>query len=152
MRKIRDDRTIGDRVADSIAEFGGSWKFIFLFSGFLAVWCSVNSIALFSGVAWDRPPFILLNLILSFIAAFQAPFIMMSQNRQAKKQDEAYRMLFAEIKELVQKDLEIDSQDVQDIHAMLQTLMAMKSEHHEDTKKVLELLLKVAKIRNDEVH
>ncbi|CAA7599854.1 Protein of unknown function DUF1003 [Acididesulfobacillus acetoxydans] len=72
-----------DRLADRIAAFGGSWKFIILFSLFLLSWVILNSVRFF----WhfDPPPFILLNLVLSFIAAFQAPIIMMSQNRQAAR-------------------------------------------------------------------
>lgn len=72
-----------DRMADRIAEFGGSWKFIILFSIFLIAWMVLNTYLLFR--PFDKPPFILLNLILSFIAAFQAPIILMSQNRQSQR-------------------------------------------------------------------
>jgi uncharacterized membrane protein len=75
---------LGERVADMVAEFGGSWKFIILFSGVMAVWMVVNSFLLRAG-AFDPYPYILLNLILSTLAAVQAPIIMMSQNRQAAK-------------------------------------------------------------------
>ena len=71
-----------DRVADKVAAFGGSWTFIIIFASFLVIWIVINSLA-FLGMQFDPKPFILLNLILSFIAAFQAPIIMMSQNRQA---------------------------------------------------------------------
>lgn len=70
-----------DRIADRIAAFGGSWAFIGLFGSFLAAWVFWNVLGLLP--RFDPPPFILLNLILSFVAAFQAPIIMMSQNRQA---------------------------------------------------------------------
>jgi uncharacterized membrane protein len=73
-----------DRVADRIAAFGGSWKFILIFACVLAVWILWNVLP-FVGVHFDPVPFILLNLCLSFIAAFQAPVIMMSQNRQAER-------------------------------------------------------------------
>lgn len=73
-----------DRLADQIAAFGGSWKFIIIFSTFLAVWILWNSLP-FIYPHFDSHPFILLNLCLSFIAAFQAPVIMMSQNRQATR-------------------------------------------------------------------
>ncbi len=76
--------TFGERVADRIATFGGSWNFILLFLGFLVLWMLVNILAFF-GRAFDPYPFILLNLILSCIAALQAPVIMMSQNRQEEK-------------------------------------------------------------------
>ena len=73
-----------DRVADKVAAFGGSWTFIIIFASFLTIWIVINSLA-FLGMQFDPKPFILLNLILSFIAAFQAPIIMMSQNRQAAR-------------------------------------------------------------------
>lgn len=72
-----------DRLADRIASFGGSWLFISSFAIVLAVWIVWNTLRLTIPFHFDKPPFILLNLCLSFIAAFQAPIIMMSQNRQA---------------------------------------------------------------------
>jgi uncharacterized membrane protein len=77
--------TTGQRLADKVAEFGGSWPFIILFGSAMAVWISLNSLWLFNGEAFDPYPFILLNLVLSTLAALQAPIIMMSQNRQASK-------------------------------------------------------------------
>jgi uncharacterized membrane protein len=76
--------TLGQRLADRIASFGGSWSFIGLFGFVLLTWIVVNSIALMSR-PFDPYPFILLNLVLSCIAAMQAPIIMMSQNRQESK-------------------------------------------------------------------
>ena len=73
-----------DRVADKVAAFGGSWTFIIIFASFLFIWIFINVLP-FLGIQFDPKPFILLNLILSFIAAFQAPIIMMSQNRQAAR-------------------------------------------------------------------
>lgn len=75
---------LADRLADVVAEFGGSWKFILLFSGAMVGWMVVNSFLLRAG-AFDPFPYILLNLVLSTLAAIQAPIIMMSQNRQAAK-------------------------------------------------------------------
>jgi uncharacterized membrane protein len=72
----------GERVADRVAAFGGSWKFIGLFTGAMAIWILFNTIR---GQAFDPYPFILLNLLLSCLAALQAPVIMMSQNRQAAR-------------------------------------------------------------------
>jgi uncharacterized membrane protein len=74
-------RTFGELLADRIAEFGGSWGFILIFGVILAVWIGVNSVALLSK-PFDPYPYILLNLVLSCLAAIQAPVIMMSQNRQ----------------------------------------------------------------------
>jgi uncharacterized membrane protein len=76
--------TFGQRLSDSIAKFGGSWRFIIFFMSFLILWMIVNVIFL-TVKAFDPFPFILLNLILSCIAAIQAPVIMMSQNRQEEK-------------------------------------------------------------------
>ena len=76
--------TKGDRVADKISEVAGSWSFIIIFISFLVFWILLNSILL-GTKAIDPYPFILLNLVLSCIAALQAPIIMMSQNRQAEK-------------------------------------------------------------------
>ncbi len=75
--------SFGDRLADRIALFGGSWSFIIIFLSTMAVWIMANTIFLLKG--FDPYPFILLNLILSCIAALQAPVIMMSQNRKETK-------------------------------------------------------------------
>lgn len=77
--------TFGQKVADKIAAFGGSWSFIGLFFTFIIVWILLNTLWLTGNDAFDNYPFILLNLGLSTLAAFQAPIIMMSQNRQAAK-------------------------------------------------------------------
>ena len=80
---IEEQLTMGDRVADSVARFGGSWSFIIAFGVVLVAWVAVNVVL--STRAWDPFPFILLNLVLSMLAAVQAPVIMMSQNRQDAK-------------------------------------------------------------------
>jgi len=79
--------TTGQRIADKVATFGGSWTFIISFGVFLLIWISIN-IYWLSNKGFDPYPFILLNLILSCIAAMQAPVIMMSQNRQEAKDRE----------------------------------------------------------------
>ena len=76
--------TKGQRISDRVARFGGSWKFIISFGIILTLWISFNVIAL-TAYQFDPYPFILMNLILSCIAALQAPIIMMSQNRQEEK-------------------------------------------------------------------
>lgn len=87
MRRLNEEyhlkTTWSDRLADKIAAFGGSWRFIIFFAVFLFLWMGWNLFS--SKYYFDQPPFILLNLILSFIAAFQAPVILMSQNRQAMR-------------------------------------------------------------------
>ena len=81
--KEKEKYTLGQRAADSIAKFAGSWAFIFSFTGVLIMWMVVN--AILASKAFDPHPFILLNLVLSCVAAIQAPLIMMSQNRQEEK-------------------------------------------------------------------
>lgn len=76
--------TIGQKIADKVAAFGGSWTFIITFFTFLIIWMAIN-IWVFTAKPFDPYPFILLNLILSCLAAIQAPIIMMSQNRQEQK-------------------------------------------------------------------
>ncbi len=80
---IDEEETFGERIADMVARFGGSWTFIIAFGITLSVYTTIN--ALLRGKAWDPYPFILLNLFLSMLAAIQAPVIMMSQNRQDTK-------------------------------------------------------------------
>src|SRR5512143_3291024 len=99
--EIEQKYTFGERLADRIAAFGGSWTFIIIFGAVLLVWITINSIALMSR-PFDPYPYILLNMVLSCLAALQAPVIMMSQNRQEAKDriraDHDYRVnLKAEI-------------------------------------------------------
>ncbi len=82
-RKSRESLTLGERVADKVAKTAGSWAFIFSFCGVLIAWIVSNAILLTK--PFDPYPFILLNLLLSCVAALQAPVIMMSQNRQEEK-------------------------------------------------------------------
>jgi uncharacterized membrane protein len=83
--KFHESLTFGQLVADKIASFGGSWAFISIFFAFIIGWIVLNTVWLIGEAAFDPYPFILLNLGLSSLAAFQAPIIMMSQNRQAAK-------------------------------------------------------------------
>lgn len=83
-----DDRTFGERVADGVARLGGSWTFIGMFMVFLGVWVTTN-VWLLRAHPFDPYPFIFLNLLLSMLAALQAPVIMMSQNRHAERDREA---------------------------------------------------------------
>jgi CRP/FNR family cyclic AMP-dependent transcriptional regulator len=91
--EMEDKMTVGDRVADTVATFGGSWPFIFLFGGVMIFWIIINLIFVWKHTgnafnaegSFDPYPFIALNLLLSMTAAFQAPIIMMSQNRASQK-------------------------------------------------------------------
>jgi len=85
-QEYEDVMSVGERIADRIAAFGGSWTFILSFIGLLIVWVILNSVILVRfGTPFDHYPFVFLNLILSMLAALQAPVIMMSQNRQSAK-------------------------------------------------------------------
>jgi len=81
---LQAESSTGQRLADLIARVGGSWSFIVAFFLFLVFWCVVNTVVLLTR-AFDPYPFIFLNLVLSMLAAIQAPIIMMSQNRQAER-------------------------------------------------------------------
>jgi uncharacterized membrane protein len=84
---FEEGRSFGERLADRIAAFGGSWTFILIFAAAIAIWVLFNTVLLLRAGSepFDPYPFILLNLFLSLVAAIQAPIIMMSQNRQAAK-------------------------------------------------------------------
>ncbi|MDH2327100.1 DUF1003 domain-containing protein [Cereibacter sp. SYSU M97828] len=82
---IGNEATFGQRLADRVAGFGGSWTFIIAFAAVLAVWVAINTALLPLRDVFDPYPFVFLNLVLSMLAAIQAPVIMMSQNRQGMK-------------------------------------------------------------------
>lgn len=117
---IEEQETFGERIADSVASFGGSWAFIITFAVVLIVYSGVNVVLGKSG--WDPYPFILLNLFLSMLAAIQAPVIMMSQNRQDKKDRlrgeldfDVNKRAASEIQGLARK-LNMLSEKIDDIH------------------------------------
>jgi len=83
---IRAKRTFGQKASDSLTKRMGSWTFIILFLIFLIAWILLNTCWIIFGQAWDKKPFIMLNLALSCLAAIQAPIILMSQNREAEKE------------------------------------------------------------------
>jgi CRP/FNR family transcriptional regulator, cyclic AMP receptor protein len=133
---MEEHYTVGQRVADRVAAFGGSWTFIFIFGGILLTWMAANTLLLAhlgsgeTGAQWDPYPYILLNLMLSTLAALQAPVIMMSQNRAAEKDRLAAEQDFKVnlkselmLEELVRKQRERDGQ----IDAVLHTLGALQS-------------------------
>jgi len=112
--------TFGERLADRIATFGGSWTFILAFGAVLVVWITLNVVALF-GRPFDPFPFILLNLVLSCLAAIQAPVIMMSQNRQ-----EAKDRLRAEHDYRVNLKAELE---IRQLHAKIDQLLSHQWQH-----------------------
>ncbi|WP_238885095.1 DUF1003 domain-containing protein [Clostridium sp. YIM B02551] len=124
-----ENATLGQRTADKIAAFGGSWTFIITFGLVLAIWIIGNAVIL-SNKAFDPYPFVFLNLILSCLAAIQAPIIMMSQNRQSEKD-----RLTAETDYLVNLKSEIV---IEELHYKIDLLM----EQQEEYRKNQEILLK----------
>ena len=122
--------TLGQRAADAIAKFAGSWAFIFAFTGVLILWMVINTIL--AADAFDPFPFILLNLVLSCVAAIQAPLIMMSQNRQEEKDRRR-----AENDYKVNLKTEIMIEDLYDkVNAILakQSALEKKLQEQEETK------------------
>ncbi len=127
---IEQDATRGEKIADSVAKFGGSWTFIITFGVVLIVYTSLN--ILLALKAWDPYPFILLNLFLSMLAAIQAPVIMMSQNRQDTKDRlrgeldfEVNRRAEAEIQGLARK-LNLLDDRIGDVHDLLREKLGVK--------------------------
>lgn len=128
----KEKYTLGQRAADSIAKFAGSWAFIFSFSGVLILWMVVN--VLLAARAFDPYPFILLNLVLSCVAAIQAPLIMMSQNRQEEKDRRR-----AENDYKVNLKTEIMIEDLYDkVNAILAKQSALERQAQEDRKEEAE--------------
>ena len=125
--KEKEKYTLGQRAADSIAKFAGSWAFIFAFTGVLVVWMIINTIL--AAGAFDPYPFILLNLVLSCVAAIQAPLIMMSQNRQEEKDRRR-----AENDYKVNLKTEIMIEDLYDkVNAILAKQSALEKQLQEDS-------------------
>lgn len=125
-QRYDDGMTFGERLSDNVAKWGGSWWFVSGFGLFLILWAGLNSWLLVGDARFDPYPFIFLNLILSMIAAIQAPIIMMSQNRQAAK-DRIEAQLDYEVN--LKAELEIMAlHDKHDrLHALLQTAIAAKT-------------------------
>ena len=85
VNRLFDHKTFGQKAADKLTAIAGSWGFILGFMAFLIFWMLINTSWIIFGSVWDPKPFIMLNLILSCLAAFQAPIILMSQNRAGQK-------------------------------------------------------------------
>lgn len=130
--EIEERLTFGEHLADRIAEFGGSWSFISLFAVFLALWMILNTVQMWLK-PFDEFPFIFLNLMLSCLAAVQAPLIMMSQNR-AQKKDRLKAELDYQVNlksELMLQQLhvkfdEMRANEIHDMHVTLDQITAMK--------------------------
>jgi uncharacterized membrane protein len=136
IRAVHDGRTFGERVADGVARFGGSWPFIFVFLGLIAAWMVVNTVLLARVVQhqqFDPYPYIALNLMLSAMAGLQAPIIMMSQNRAAARDEalaghhykESQKMedILVTTRELLQGNTDL-TQKVHDLTVQIHDLVA----------------------------
>ena len=127
----------GERLSDKIASFGGSWRFIIIFATILFIWIAINSYFLLSR-PFDPYPFILLNLILSCLAAIQAPVIMMSQNRQEdrdrKRAEEDYKINLKSELELRQLHQKVDHLLIQQWERMVE-IQELQLELLEELKK-----------------
>jgi CRP/FNR family cyclic AMP-dependent transcriptional regulator len=129
---IEEEYTFGERIADAVATFGGSWTFIIVFGVVLTVYTCINIVL--QRKAWDPYPFILLNLFLSMLAAIQAPVIMMSQNRQDKKDRlrseldfDVNRRAESEIQVLSRK-LNLITEKLSDVDDLLREQLAPRTE------------------------
>ena len=131
-----ENSTLGQRTADKIATFGGSWTFIISFGVVLVIWIIINAVIL-SSKAFDPYPFVFLNLVLSCLAAIQAPIIMMSQNRQSEKD----RLTAANDYHINLKSEII----IEDLHKKIDALMEQQKENN----RTQELLMKaVEELKN----
>jgi uncharacterized membrane protein len=133
----------GDKASDWLAKWAGSWSFIGLFLLFLFVWMALNTYLLTFGM-WDQYPFILLNLILSCVAAIQAPIILMSQNRQADKdrQRVQYDYLVDRKAEREIKQLQIDILEIKEA-ILKQSTKSQASNLRQEIKKIQEEINKL---------
>lgn len=145
---MEEHMTVGQRVADKVAAFGGSWTFIFLYGGALLIWMAVNTFLLIHfgnakgpdgeiiGAQFDPYPYILLNLMLSMTAAMQAPIIMMSQNRAAEKDRLAAEQDFKVnlkselmLEELIRKQRDRDTQ-MDNLNSAIKSLQKAIAAHN----------------------
>lgn len=111
--------SLGERASDVVTSFTGSWTFIFLFFLFLFSWIALNFFAYFH--SWDPFPFILLNLILSTIAAVQAPIILMSQNREAQR-DRLHAKYDYDVNRKAEREIQNMQRDLDEIKKLIRSL------------------------------
>ena len=139
---VEAGQTFGDKLADRVAGFGGSWSFILIFLGLLVAWVASNTLMVSRfGTAFDAYPFIFLNLILSMVAAFQAPIILMSQNRQAAR-DRIAAALDYEVN--LKAELEIMALHDKLDGLRVQHLQRLVEKQGEDLRRLLEVALPTA--------
>jgi len=129
----------GDRLADNIARFGGSWPFIIIFFAVLMTWMAIN-VVLLSNKGFDPYPFILLNLVLSCLAAVQAPIIMMSQNRQATKD-----------RQMSDYDFKVNLKAETEVQLLHQKMDHLLTHHHKDMVEMFELQVDLLEQLDDKI-
>ena len=129
--KHADSLTVSDRLADAVANGMGSWRFIILQSIFVVIWMALNVVGFIQH--WDAYPFILLNLIFSTQAAYAAPIIMMSQNRQSQRDriqaQEDYQTNIEAKKEIEALQLQISNLEIKKLDKILEMLEEMKKDN-----------------------
>ncbi len=143
LKDYSEQMTYGQRMADRVASFGGSWTFISIFAAVMVVWVGLNSFVLVTlRKAFDPYPYILLNLVLSMLAAIQAPIILMSQNRQAAKDrlsaEHDYEVNLKSELEIMTLHEKLDSlreKQWRELIAMQQDQLSLLSQLAEDFKK-----------------
>jgi uncharacterized membrane protein len=116
---FRRKLTLGQRAADKLTEFCGSWKFIISLFVFMAIWIAINVLMIV--YRWDPYPFILLNFVLSCLAAIQAPIILMSQNRQAER-DRIYAKYDYQVNRKAEREIEDVQKDLEEIKSLIKGL------------------------------
>lgn len=127
--KIQEDpSTPGEKLADAIARFGGSWTFIIVYLSTILAWILINAFFL-GNQGYDPYPFILLNLLLSCLAALQAPIIMMSQNRQEQK-DRQRAELDLKVNQKAEREIRESHHKVDEIKGLLQKWGYQESSSH----------------------
>ena len=115
---IKSPRTIGQKAADNLTRWAGSWTFIIGFAIFIILWMIVNTTWMIFGSIWDPRPFIMLNLVLSCLAAIQAPIILMSQNRENQR-DRIRARYDYNINKKAEKEIQQVKKQVTEIKALL---------------------------------
>lgn len=132
----RKSTSWSERLADRVASYVGSWRFINMFVVILIIWIILNTLSVTKTIRFDEPPFILLNLILSCLAGFQAPIIMMSQNRQSARDKEEAIIDFA-INYTAEKEID----DVQGhLHRLETDFAEFRNEVRSELAEIKELL------------
>ena len=141
--QFHENLTFGQRLADQVAAFGGSWAFIILFGATLAAWVLLNTWVLTDRNTFDPYPFIFLNLILSMLAAVQAPVIMMSQNRQTSKdrlaQENDYQVNLKAELDIMNLHEKIDNLRIRELETLLVEQKADIQKLHTEMQKIFTL-------------